>query len=130
MRQSKKSNVALWIAQGLLAALFLFAGVSKFTMPVEALTAGPIALPLGFIRFIGVAEVAGALGLLLPGIFRVAKGLTPIAAAGLACIMSGAVAITAMSGQVAGASVPFIVLVLVAIIALGRGSWVGALARR
>ena len=89
---------------------------------------GPIALPGLFLRFVGVAEVAGALGLLLPGIFRVAKGLTPIAAVGLACIMSGAVVITAMSGPVAAAAIPFVVLLLVALIAHGRSTWAPALA--
>lgn len=126
MRQSRKYNVALWIVQGLLAALFLFAGASKLVMPIEALTAGPIALPGLFLRFVGVAEVVGALGLLLPGIFRVAKGLTPIAAVGLACIMSGAVVITATSGPVAAAAIPFVVLVLVALIAHGRSTWAPA----
>jgi len=51
-------NVLLWVIQGLLAALFLFAGGVKLVLPLEAL-AGPVALPGLFIRFIGVAEVLG-----------------------------------------------------------------------
>ena len=123
MSSSKKSNIALWVVQALVAGLFLMAGTMKLVMPIEAMTAGPIALPGLFLRFIGVAEVAGALGLLLPGIFRVAPSLTPIAAVGLACIMSGAVVITIMGGQLAGAALPFVVLLLVAVIAQGRSGW-------
>ena len=59
-----RMNVVLWIVQGLLALLFLFAGGMKLVLPVESL-AGPIPLPGLFIRFIGVAEVLGAIGLIL-----------------------------------------------------------------
>ncbi len=79
---TKRTNVMLWVVQGLLAALFLFAGVMKLVLPIEAMTL-PVALPGGFLRFIGVVEVAGALGLILPGALRIRTGLTPLAAAGL-----------------------------------------------
>src|SRR5213080_3226681 len=58
-------NIALWIVQGLLAALFLFAGGAKLVLPLDQL-AGPVALPGWFLRSIGAAEVLGALGLVLP----------------------------------------------------------------
>src|SRR6266536_49402 len=72
---------ALWIVQGLLALLFLFAGGMKLVLPLEKLT-GPMPLPLPglFLRFIGVAEVLGAIGLILPGLLRIRPGLTPLAA--------------------------------------------------
>ena len=60
-------NYALWIVQGLLALLFLFAGGMKLVMPIEALTE-QTSLPGLFVRFIGVAEVLGAIGLILPGL--------------------------------------------------------------
>src|SRR5437867_5371882 len=82
-------NVALWIVQGLLAALFLFAGGAKLLLPLDQM-AGPVALPGWFLRFLGVAEVLGALGLVLPGLLRIRPGLTPLAAAGLVIIMIGA----------------------------------------
>src|SRR5882762_2650328 len=63
-------NVARWIVQGLLAALFLFAGSAKLVLPLDQM-AGPVALPGWFLRFIGVAEVLGALGLVLPGLLRI-----------------------------------------------------------
>ena len=61
-------NVALWIVQVLLGLLFIFAGGMKVVLPLDQLT-GPVALPGAFIRFIGVAELAGGLGLILPGSF-------------------------------------------------------------
>ena len=112
-------NVLLWVIQGLLAALFLFAGVMKLVLPLEAL-AGPVALPGLFMRFIGVAEVLGAMGLILPGLLRIRTGLTPLAAAGLTIVMAGATVITVMGGSVAGASVPLIVGLLALCVAYGR----------
>ena len=75
----------LLIVQGLLAALFLFAGGVKLVLPLDQLT-GPVPLPGWFVRFIGVAEVLGAIGLILPGLLRIRPGLTPLAAAGLVLI--------------------------------------------
>jgi hypothetical protein len=112
-------NYALWIVQGLLALLFLFAGGMKLVLPLEEL-AGPIALPGLFIRFIGVAEVLGALGLILPGLLRIRPGLTSLAAAGLVIIMIGATVITLMSGTVASALIPLVVGLLAAFVAYGR----------
>jgi len=112
-------NVVLWVVQGLLALLFLFAGGTKLVLPIEAM-AGPVALPGWFLRFIGVAEVLGALGLILPGLLRIRQHLTPLAAAGLVVIMLGAVGITLQSGAVAPALVPLTVGLLSALVAYGR----------
>ena len=113
-----RRNVTLWVIQGLLAALFLFAGSVKLILPIEAM-AGPVALPGAFLRFIGVAEVAGAFGLILPWLTRIRPALTPLAAAGLVVIMVGATAISAPAGA-ASAAVPFVVAVLAAAVAYGR----------
>jgi DoxX-like family len=112
-------NIALWIVQGLLAVIFLFAGSMKLILPIEALS-GPVALPGPFLRFIGVAEVLGAIGLIFPWLLRIRPGLTPLAAAGLVVIMTGATVVTAMAGQVAPALVPLIVGLLAALVAYGR----------
>ena len=114
-----RKNATLWVVQGLLAALFLFAGVMKLVLPIEAM-AGPVALPGLFLRFIGVCEALGAIGLVVPGLVRIHQELTPLAAAGLVIIMAGATVITMMGGSVAPALVPFIVGVLAASIAYGR----------
>ncbi len=110
---------ALWVVQGLLAALFLWAGGMKLVLPLEKL-AGPVPLPGWFIRCIGVAEGLGALGLLLPGLLRVWTGLTPLAAAGLVIIMTGATVLTLASGPAALALIPLVVGLLAAFVAWGR----------
>ena len=69
-------NIALWIAQGLLAAMFLFAGGMKLVIPIEEmLKQMPIPLPGWFLRFTGVVEVLGAIGLILPWLLRIRPGL-------------------------------------------------------
>jgi DoxX-like family len=114
-------NYALWVVQGLLAALFLFAGVTKLVLPLEAMT-GEIPLPGLFVRFIGVAEALGAIGLILPGLLRIRPALTPMAAVGLVIIMIGATVLTLASGGVAAALMPLVVGLLLAFIAYGRWS--------
>jgi hypothetical protein len=116
---SRKVDIALWVVQGLLAALFLFAGGFKLVASAEQMQ-GPPDLPLWFLRFIGVCEVTGALGLLLPGIFRIRTGLTPLAAAGLVIIMIGATVLTAASMSAALAITPLIVGLLAAWVAYAR----------
>lgn len=119
-RFQRRIVVALWIVQGLLAALFLFAGGMKLVMPIAALTA-QTPLPGLFVRFIGVLEVAGALGLVLPGLVRhLHPSLTPIAAAGLVIVMAGAVGASLTSGPAATALVPVVVGIALACIAYGR----------
>jgi hypothetical protein len=112
-------NVALWVIQGLLAALFLFAGGAKLVLPLDQMT-GPVALPGWFLRFLGVAEVLGALGLVLPGLLRIRPGLTPLAAAGLVIIMIGATVVTLVGGMVAVALMNVVVALLAAFVAYGR----------
>jgi hypothetical protein len=110
---------ALWIVQGLLAAVFLLSGGMKLILPLEKL-AGPVALPGWFLRFIGAAEVLGALGLFLPGLLRIRPGLTPLAAAGLVIIMIGAVTVTLMGGDVTLSLIPLVVGLLAVFVAYGR----------
>ena len=110
---------ALWIVQGLLALIFLFAGGMKLVLPIEALTA-EMPLPGLFVRSIGVAEVLGAIGLILPGLLRIRPGLTPLAAAGLVIIMIGATVLTLAGGEVALALIPLVVGLLSAFVAYGR----------
>lgn len=114
-------NVALWIVQVLLALLFLWAGGIKLVMPIEEMMKQmPLPLPGWFLRFIGVAEVLGALGLILPGLLRIRPGLTPLAAAGLVIIMIGATVVTLMTGDVVMALIPLVVGLLSAFVAYGR----------
>jgi hypothetical protein len=113
------TGIGLWFAQGLLAALFLFAGGMKLVAPPEMLT-GPVAFPVWFIRFIGAAEVLGAVGLILPEMLKVKRQLTPLAAAGLIVIMCGATVVNAIGGGAVAAIGPVIIGMLAAAIARGR----------
>ena len=115
-------NRALWIVQGLLAALFLFGGIVKLTMPAEELAA-ICSLPVLFVRFISVCELLGGLGMILPGIFRIHTELTPLAAAGLTIITLGATGLTAAGVDGADpvtALFPLTAAVLSAFVAYGR----------
>lgn len=114
-------NIALWIIQALLALLFMFAGVTKFLMSVEEMTKQmPVALSGNLIHFIGVCEILGGLGLILPALLRIKPGLTPLAAACLIIIMIGAVAITIMGGMISAAIFPAVTGILLAFVAYGR----------
>jgi uncharacterized membrane protein YphA (DoxX/SURF4 family) len=117
-RGGRRIHIALWIVQALLALLFLFAGIMKLVMPLDAMT-GQTPLPGLFLRFLGVAEVLGGLGLILPGLFRILPILTPFAALGLGIIMVGAVSLT-LAGGAAAATVPFATGILCAFVAVGR----------
>jgi hypothetical protein len=112
-------NIALWIIQALLTLLFLFAGGSKLVMPIAEMTK-EIRLSGLFLRFIGVAEILGAVGLILPGILRIRTGLTPLAAAGLAVITTGATVVSLIAGQGALALIPLLVALLSAFVAYSR----------
>ena len=119
-----RGNRALWIVQGLVALVFLLAGGMKLVLPAEALQ-GPVGIPAGFLRFIGTAEVLGAVGLILPGLLGIRRALTPIAACGLVIIMTGATVISAAWMSIPAAIVPFMVGVLCVTIARGRRAWLG-----
>jgi hypothetical protein len=112
-------NRALWIVQWLLAALYLWMGGLKLVLPVEQMTA-QMDFPGPFLRFLGVAEVLGALGLVLPGLFHIRPGLTPLAAAGLVIIMIGATVVTWTQMGAAIALIPLATGLLAAFVAIGR----------
>jgi uncharacterized membrane protein YphA (DoxX/SURF4 family) len=117
-------SIALWIIQILLALLFLFAGGMKLYLAPEVLAAmGPpnaVQLPGLLLKFIGVCEVLGALGLILPGLLRIRPQLTAVAAAGLVIIMIGAVVLTIAGPGVGPAIPPLVVGLLCAFVAYGR----------
>jgi hypothetical protein len=119
MAEGKRMTCALWIVQGLLALTFLFAGGTKRILPIEEMTKD-VALPGLFLRLLGMAEVLGAIGLILPGLLRIRPGLTPLAAAGLVVIMIGATVTNLASGDVAMAPIPLVVGLLAAFVAYGR----------
>ena len=114
-------NMALWIAQALLAAIFLFAGGMKLVVPIEEMTKQmPIPLPGWFLRFTGIVEVLGAIGVILPWLMRIRPALTPLAATGLVIVMIGATVYTLAAGDFASAPIPLVVGILAAFVAYGR----------
>lgn len=117
-------NILLWIIQVLLALTFLMAGGMKLVIPFDKLMAmGPpnqLILPVMFLKFIGVCEVLGALGLILPGLFRRQQYLTPLAATGLLIIMIGAVVVTLIGPGGTFVISPLVFALLCAFVAYGR----------
>ena len=115
-------NIVLWIIQILLALLFLFAGITKLFPIIPMPPPPPNAWmpPMWFLKFIGLCEVLGALGLILPGLLRRQQYLTVWAAVGLTIIMIGAVVISVMFMGAAAGVTPLIVGILCAFVAWGR----------
>ncbi len=109
----------LWTLQALLAALFVFAGGMKLIAPIDTLT-DLIPLPGLLIRFVGVAEVLGGLGLILPSVLRIRPRLVVLAAVELAHIMVGAAIVTLVTTDALSALVPVAVGCLAIFIAYGR----------
>lgn len=117
-------SAALWSLQVLLALLFLFTGSTKLLLPLQVqLAQMAIPLPGMLLYFLGIAECAGALGLLLPGLLRIKRGLTPLAAVGLTIITIGATVITILGGEVLSALFPLTTALLCALVAFARRSW-------
>ena len=120
-------NALLWVLQGLVGLLFLFSGGTKLVMSTEAMQKmsppNSIMLPGWFVKFIGVMEILGGLGLILPGLTKIRRNLTPLSAIGLLIIMIGAVVITIMGPGVGAAIIPFVVGILCAVIVYGRRDW-------
>ncbi|NKY25767.1 DoxX family protein [Nocardia gamkensis] len=116
-------NVFLWILQGVLAALFAAAGIIKATQPREKLISqlpwvSDVSTPV--VRLIGIAELAGAVGLILPGAFDIATVLTPLAATGLAVIMVPAMGLHARRKEPQSIGFNAILLIVAALIVWGR----------
>jgi uncharacterized membrane protein YphA (DoxX/SURF4 family) len=110
----------LWILQILLGLLFLFSGSMKFVMSVAEMTKDMPWMPGWFLHFIGVMEILGGFGLVLPSLLRIRPGLTPLAAACLVIIMIGATVITLSATGIGPAMIPLIVGILCVFVAYGR----------
>ena len=109
----------LWTLQALLAALFLTAGALKLITPIDTLT-DLIPLPALLIRFVGVAEILGGLGLILPSLLRIQPRLVVYAAIELAHIMVGAALVTIVVDDPLSALMPMAVGAVAVFIAYGR----------
>src|SRR4051812_9342321 len=113
-------NRALWILQVLLGLFFALAsGAPKLLLSLDDLPM-PIPLPSTFITFIGVAEVLGGLGLILPSVTRIRPGLTPLAACGLVLVTIGATIYQLAAGEPGNAVFAVVIGLLCAFVAYGR----------
>jgi putative oxidoreductase len=113
----------LWIVQVLLALAFLAAGFMKLTMPVDQLAQNIVwvsDVPVWLLRFIGLAELTGGLGLVLPALTRIQPQLTPLAGTGLALVQILAIGFHLIRGEFSYTVVNMVLLALVAFVAYGR----------
>jgi uncharacterized membrane protein len=118
--RGSKSNLALWTLQVLLALFFgLGSGLPKFLIPIDQLPM-PVPLSQAFVWFIGTCEVLGALGLILPGISRIGRGLTPVAAVCLVALTICAAGAQLMGGAPGNAAFALAIGALAAVVAYGR----------
>ena len=116
-------KIALWVAQGVLALAFLAAGAMKLVMPIADLhdaLAWTADVPTALVRLIGLAEVLGALGLVLPAATRVRPRLTPLAAAALALDMGVATLFHLARGEASAVPATLILGAALAFVAWGR----------
>ena len=124
VQTSKGWTIGLWVAQILLAAMFLMAGATKLMSGSAELVEMGMGwaenAPFLLIKFIGFAEVAGALGLILPAATRIMPNLTKLAAAGLAVIMVLAAGLHITRGEFEVVPVNVILFALAALVIWGR----------
>jgi uncharacterized membrane protein YphA (DoxX/SURF4 family) len=116
-------HIGLWIIQGLLAFAFFGAGAMKLATPVDQLAAQMAwvtHVPAAGVKLIGLAEVLGAIGLILPSVLRFRPRLTPLAASGLALTMLGAVVTHIAIGEPAMTVPPLVLGGLAGVVAWGR----------
>lgn len=116
----KGLNIALWVVQVLLALGFGMIGGMKLVSSPEALAAMGIHHSLPLVRFIGLSELAGGLGMLLPALTRIKPLLTGWAGVGLAVVMVLAVGSHLMAGEISHIAFPLVLLALAAFVAWGR----------
>jgi uncharacterized membrane protein YphA (DoxX/SURF4 family) len=116
-------ETALWIMQGLLAAIFLVTGITKLTQPRLKMAAGPMRWAADVtdtqFRAIGLVEVVGSIGLILPAALGTASFLTPLAAVGLVLTMVGAIRTHVRYAETNRLAVPLVVLALALFVAVG-----------
>lgn len=123
MKNTKVLNIALWIAQVILAGMFIMAGFMKSFTPIEQLSASlPWAkdVPAWLVRFIGISELLGALGLVLPSLLRIKPILTPVAALGIIAIMIMAAFFHISRSEFSGVAFTLILALVAAFIGWGR----------
>lgn len=122
-RSTRVAHLSLWVVQILLALVFGMAGLTKATQPIAALAAQmdwTATAPVALVRFIGISELLGAVGIVLPALTRIKPGLTALAAAGLATVMLFALVFHVQRGEIGMVPVVLILGGLALFVAVGR----------
>lgn len=122
-QNNKAMHIGLWIGQVLLAGMFIMAGVMKATQPVEALVESlpwVTTVPAALVKFIGVSELLGGLGLLLPSLTRIKPHLTVWAALGLSLVMILAAGFHASRGEFSAIGMNVVLIAIALFVAWGR----------
>jgi uncharacterized membrane protein YphA (DoxX/SURF4 family) len=117
---ARAANIALWVLQVLMAALFFWHGQFMVFPPADMVDMINTNIGEGLRVFIGVAEILAAIGLILPGLTRVLPSLTALAAAGLMIIMSSATVFHCYRGEAASGISAAVIFLLVSVIAYTR----------
>jgi len=115
-------NIALWIVQGMLALMFILSGITKAFLYDKAKSTLPWVKDSSkaIVAFIGVSELFGGLGLIIPHATGIMSSLTPIAALALALIMLLAAGFHARRNEYQSITMNVILLALAVFIAIGR----------
>ena len=113
-------NIALWILQVLLAAVFLWHGWLFVAPPAELVEIMNAEFAPWFRIFLGVAELLAGVGLILPGVTRILPWLTPLAAAGLMIVVASASVLHLSRGEIGSAITTAVLFVLVTFVAYMR----------
>jgi uncharacterized membrane protein YphA (DoxX/SURF4 family) len=113
-------NAALWILQVLLALVFLAHGLMFLLPPPDIAALMNAMLPRWFQVFLGLAEVLAAVGLTVPGLFRIRPGLIPAAAAGIMVVMVAATVLHLWRGEFSSAATTFVLLLMATFVGYGR----------
>jgi uncharacterized membrane protein YphA (DoxX/SURF4 family) len=122
-RPDRLLHVALWFAQLMLALLFGSVGWTKATLPLAEVAAElprMADVPGWLVRVIGVSELAGALGMVLPALTRIQPALTPLAGIGLGAVMALAIVFHLIRGETPATGLPATLGALSAFVAWGR----------
>jgi uncharacterized membrane protein YphA (DoxX/SURF4 family) len=129
---NKTLNILLWVAQVVLGAMFLMAGAMKASQPVEVLAESlpwVTTMPIGLVKFIGLSELLGGLGLLLPSLLRIKPFLTVWAAIGLVTVMLFAAIFHATRGEFSAIGMNVVLMAIAAFVAWGRSKKAPILAK-
>lgn len=116
-------NVVLWILQVILALMYVFAGYQKTFGNLQAIVKTifwVLSVPAPLVRFIGISELLGGIGLVLPALLKIRPQLTALAAAGLSLVMVGANIFHISRGEFFVLPMTITFLILLAFLAYGR----------